>query len=69
MLEGSDQRVVVFAHHHDVVDALMEGLKQYNPVRIDGRVAMKRRNENVATLRKIPNAVFLSATSRPPVWD
>ena len=30
-------KVVVFAHHHLVVDALMEGLADFNPVRLSGQ--------------------------------
>ena len=37
MLEGCNRKVVVFAHHTDVIDGLMRGLADYNPVKIDGR--------------------------------
>lgn len=32
----SEQKVVVFAHHRDVLDLLMDGLKDYNPVMVRG---------------------------------
>ena len=37
-LDGSNRKVVVFAHHTDVIDGLMTGLADYNPVKIDGCV-------------------------------
>lgn len=36
MLDGGVDKVVVFAYHSAVIKALMEGLKDYNPVKIDG---------------------------------
>lgn len=37
LLDDGLECLVVFAHHHEVVDALMEGLQQYHPVRLTGR--------------------------------
>src|SRR5262249_14897917 len=36
-LEDSQRKVVVFAHHHDVIDLLMADLIDYGPVKLDGR--------------------------------
>ena len=36
-LLAAGEPVVVFAHHHDVVDALAEGLAEWNPVCLTGR--------------------------------
>lgn len=46
MLENVD-KVVVFAHHHEVVDILMKGLAQYNPVSITGETAVAKRQQIV----------------------
>lgn len=35
LLEAVD-KLVIFAHHHDVVQSLMEGLTDFNPVRLTG---------------------------------
>lgn len=36
-------KVVIFAHHHEVVDALREGLAEFSPAVIDGRVEPRDR--------------------------
>lgn len=43
----SVDKIVLFAHHKDVVSALMEGLKAYNPVRLVGGMNDKDKNESV----------------------
>jgi SWI/SNF-related matrix-associated actin-dependent regulator 1 of chromatin subfamily A len=43
MLEGCRRKVLVFALHHDVIDGLMTGLADYNPVRLDGRTGTAER--------------------------
>lgn len=47
MLDGSDGKVIVFAHHHEVIDGLLAGLKDYNPQVIDGRTPQKDRTDIV----------------------
>jgi SWI/SNF-related matrix-associated actin-dependent regulator 1 of chromatin subfamily A len=42
-LEDNDRKIVVWAKHHSVIDALMIGLKAHKPARIDGRCSMKER--------------------------
>jgi len=39
-LEGGE-KLIVFAHHHDVVDALVEGLSEFGPVVVTGKTSMK----------------------------
>lgn len=43
----SEDKVVVFAHHHDVIDQLVEGLAEYNVVSFDGRTSVERRQAAV----------------------
>jgi SWI/SNF-related matrix-associated actin-dependent regulator 1 of chromatin subfamily A len=33
----SGKKLVVFAHHHEILDGLFEALGEFNPVRLDGR--------------------------------
>lgn len=46
-LEGGTGKVVVFAHHAEVVDILAERLDAYNPVRIVGAQSADERAESV----------------------
>lgn len=46
LLESED-KVVVFAYHLDVLDAIANGMKAFNPVMVDGRVP---NNERMLTL-------------------
>jgi SWI/SNF-related matrix-associated actin-dependent regulator of chromatin subfamily A-like protein 1 len=46
-LEDSPRKVVVFAHHHDVIDLLMSGLVDFGAVKIDGRDNDKARAKAV----------------------
>lgn len=43
----SEQKVVVFAHHHDVIDQLVEWLDSYGVVKIDGRDDVHKRQAAV----------------------
>ena len=49
MLEGG--KVVVFAHHRSVVDALMVGLQSYSPVRYVGGMTDKSKYESVRSFQ------------------
>ena len=35
-LEDNDNKVIIAAHHHDVIDELMTGLAEFNPVKLTG---------------------------------
>jgi len=47
MILESEEKVVVFAHHKDVIAELKEGLCKYSPVSITGDTSIKVRHENV----------------------
>jgi len=36
MLEDNDEKVIIAVHHHDVMNGLMIGLKEFNPVLLSG---------------------------------
>jgi len=44
-------KVVVFAHHIDVVDKIFDELKEYNPVKLTGDMSPEKRNESVNTFQ------------------
>jgi SWI/SNF-related matrix-associated actin-dependent regulator 1 of chromatin subfamily A len=44
-------KVVVFAHHHAVVDALMEGLADFNPVRLTGQDGINKKQAAVESFQ------------------
>jgi SWI/SNF-related matrix-associated actin-dependent regulator 1 of chromatin subfamily A len=46
-LTDTDLKVIIWAKHHDVIDALYADLKEFNPVGIDGRMSMKVREQNL----------------------
>jgi SWI/SNF-related matrix-associated actin-dependent regulator 1 of chromatin subfamily A len=50
----SESKIVVFAHHHDVIDGLMAGLADYSPVKIDGRDAPGDRQKAVEAFQGNP---------------
>ena len=54
-LEGSRRKIVVFAHHADVISGLMTGLADYNPVKIDGSVGTKGRQDAMDAFLTNPN--------------
>jgi SWI/SNF-related matrix-associated actin-dependent regulator 1 of chromatin subfamily A len=60
MLDGSDRKALVFAHHTDVIDGLMEGLGNWMPVKIDGRDGTPARDRAIATFLHDPRCrVFI----------
>ena len=54
-LEGSDGKVIVFAHHHDVADALADALADYRALRADGRITVAERDAAVQRFQSDPN--------------
>lgn len=50
----NEDKIVVFAHHHDVIDTLVEGLAEYGVVSIDGRAEIKKRQEAVDRFQHDP---------------
>ena len=58
-LEGN-KKIVVFAVHHTTIDRLSEGLRNFNPVVVDGRVPLPKRQECVDTFQNDPSCkVFI----------
>jgi hypothetical protein len=49
-LEQTD-KVVVFAHHIHIIDGLMDGLKEFNPVKVTGSVKNEDRQTAVDTFQ------------------
>ena len=47
LVEETGQKVVVFAHHHEVLDALVEAFVELGVVKLDGRDSMDARNDAV----------------------
>ena len=50
----ADVKMLVFAVHHDTVDALMSVLKDYYPVKVDGRDGQKARQDAVDRFQNDP---------------
>lgn len=60
LVDSGTKKVVVFAHHTAVLDGLREGLKDYHPVLIDGRVPSHHRQQIVDTFQTNDEcAIFL----------
>jgi len=58
----SVSKVVVMAHHHDVVDELEAGLAEFNPVRLTGQSSQKARQEAVDRFQNDPECkVFIGS--------
>jgi SWI/SNF-related matrix-associated actin-dependent regulator 1 of chromatin subfamily A len=55
MLEDSDEKLVVFAHHVDVVDALMTGLGEFGAVKLVGGMTETAKQASVDAFQKNPN--------------
>lgn len=51
LLDGVD-KVVVFAHHRVVVDALFDELKDFNPVKVVGGMSDKQKQESVDSFQE-----------------
>jgi SWI/SNF-related matrix-associated actin-dependent regulator 1 of chromatin subfamily A len=47
-LDDKEGKIVVFAHHKDVVEILMNTLKEFHPVKVTGDVSAKNRDEAVS---------------------
>lgn len=55
-------KVVVFAHHHAVVDQLMEGLADFNPVRLTGQDGINKKQAAVESFQNDPDVrVFVGS--------
>lgn len=59
MLNDGLERVVVFAHHKEVINILVEKLKPFGVVKIDGSVSQNARQEAVDTFQSGGARVFI----------
>jgi SWI/SNF-related matrix-associated actin-dependent regulator 1 of chromatin subfamily A len=57
IFEDSEEKIIIFAHHNDVIDILMEEFGD-EAVRIDGRVALKKRQEAVDRFQNDPSVKY-----------
>lgn len=66
-LRGSDDsagKIVVFAHHREVIASLAEGLKSYHPVTVTGSDTLKRREQAKRTFIEVPECrVFIGQST------
>ena len=53
--DNEDQKVIVFAHHKDVVQQLYKGLEDYKPVLITGDTDIKQREKSEDYFRNSPD--------------
>lgn len=49
------QKVIIFAHHHNVIDAIAEELARFGVVVVDGRTPEKNRNAAIDLFQNDPN--------------
>lgn len=61
MLDGSVDKLVVFAHHHRVLDHLREHLAAYNPRTLDGRDSASKRSRAVDDFQNDPSVRVIIA--------
>lgn len=54
MLEGSDGKIIVFAHHRDVIDSLKEALGEFGVVSITGDTHVSSRQDAVDAFQTNP---------------
>ncbi len=60
ILDGSAQKIIVFAHHHDVIDLLEDRLKGYGTVVVTGSTALGNRQAAVDRFQNDPTCrVFI----------
>lgn len=58
----SESKVVIFAHHLEVVALLMEGFKEFNPVRVTGDDSTNERQIAVETFQNDPSCHVIIGT-------
>jgi SWI/SNF-related matrix-associated actin-dependent regulator of chromatin subfamily A-like protein 1 len=60
VLEGGVQKIVVFAHHRDVIAHLVDGLSSYHPVMLVGGMGPQERQDSIDAFQKDPSVrVFI----------
>lgn len=59
-LEGGGRKIVLFAHHHDVIDGLMSGLKGVRAVALHGELSAQWRQDSIDQFQSDPGlSVFI----------
>lgn len=59
-LDGGLNKIVVFAHHHELIDGLYDGLKEYGAMKLTGETSQTMRQNIVDTFQNEPEArVFI----------
>lgn len=59
-LEENDEKIVLFAHHVEIVEMLMAGLKQFSPVALYGGASVAEKREAAPRFREDPSCrVFI----------
>ena len=59
LLEGGEEKLVLFAWHIEVLDILMERLHKHNPVRVDGSTGSARKQQRVDIFREDPRCQII----------
>ena len=60
--ENGVKKVVVMAHHHEVITLLMERLKAFSPVKLDGEMSLPARQESIDRFQSDPDCrVFIGS--------
>lgn len=54
-LEGGQEKIVVFAHHREVIEQLQEGLSEYGAVKLYGGMTADKKNAAVEAFQDDPN--------------
>ena len=52
MLDSGVDKIAVFAWHHDVIDGLMSGLSEYNPVVLTGKNSIEEKQASVDSFQR-----------------
>jgi SWI/SNF-related matrix-associated actin-dependent regulator 1 of chromatin subfamily A len=60
MIEEGIKKIVVFAHHHDVVDALMDHYGA-NAVRLDGRMNIDQKQQSIDAFQNTDVQIFVAS--------
>jgi SNF2 family DNA or RNA helicase len=59
-LNGGEPKIVIFAHHHDVIEDLLTHLKDFNPVALSGKTPPKGRDNAIDQFQNNPKCrVFI----------
>lgn len=53
-LDGGEDKIVIFAHHVDVLNILQERLSKYGVLRIDGSLSANQKQKRVDSFRTLP---------------